>query len=91
MTLTPFLVVFFAFGFTTVALALYRKFISMHEDDFVHLADPDGKVVAQQLTTAEKIHKIDVFGETLTILTAVAGLVVIGVYVYIKVTTYSAY
>ena len=91
MTLTPFLVVFFAFGFTTAALALYRKFIAMHEDDFVHLADPDGKVVAQQLTMAGKIHKIDVWGEALTVLTAVAGVVVIGVYVYIKVTTYSAY
>jgi len=87
MTLTPFVVVFFAFGFTTALLALYRKLLSMKEDDYVHLIESEARYIPQQVTMAHKMHAIDRWGETLTILTAIAGLVLIGVYTYLRVTT----
>ena len=85
MTLTPFVTTFFVLGFVTAILALYRKLLAMREDDYVHFTESEAKYIPQQLAMAHRIHIIDRWGETLTILTAVAGLIVIGVYVYLTV------
>ena len=76
MTLAPFVVAFGTLGLATAALALYRKWgLAMREDDFVHIDEAEGRLIPQQVAVAHKIHSVDLAGKTLTVLTAVAGIV----------------
>ena len=83
MTLTLFIVLFAALAGATAALALYRKWgLAMHEDDFVHIDEAEGRLIPQQVATNNKIHTVDTAGKTLTLLTAVSGVLVAVVWVY---------
>jgi hypothetical protein len=69
-------------GVATLALALYRKFVSMREDDWLHLAASEERLIPQQVATFQKLGRIDRWGITLTILTAALGLVLAALYLY---------
>lgn len=82
MALPTLIALFAAFGIATAGLALYRKFLSMHEDDLIHLGPGEEKLVPQQVAMAHRIAVIDRWGEVLTVLTATFGLVALAVYLY---------
>lgn len=68
-----------------VGLALYRKFISAHEEDrYVHIAEGEAKLIPHQLKVNQKIALIDRCGEFLTLFTLVAGIALACIYVYAK-------
>jgi hypothetical protein len=65
-----------------IGLALYRKFIAMREeDDLIHLTGSQ-KLLSQQLETAGKLEKVDVWGKTLTIAAAIYGTLLLAIYLY---------
>jgi hypothetical protein len=68
-------ILWMALGLGVVALALYRRMVASHEADIVHLASGESKMVAQQVTFAHKIEKIDYWGKMLTIVLVVYGLI----------------
>ena len=76
-------VIFWAIlGIATLALALYRKFVTMREDDYVHLAAGEERMIPQQVATFKKIGAIDRWGITMTIVTVVLGLALAALYLY---------
>jgi hypothetical protein len=90
MTLTPFVVIFAAFGFSTAGLALYRKVIAMKEDDYLHVTAAEQRYVPQQVAMAHTMHSIDVWGKTLTALTVASGLVLLAAFLYVSWVTRQA-
>jgi hypothetical protein len=83
MTLTPFAVAFAACLLTTVGLGVYRKWgLAMREDDYVHLDEAEGRLIPQQVAINHTIHSVDVWGKTLTVVTAVSGVVLAVLWAY---------
>lgn len=77
------LVIFWAIlGFATLALALYRKFVSMKEDDYLHLSAGEERLIPQQVAIFRRIGAIDRWGITMTIVTVVLGLALAALYLY---------
>jgi hypothetical protein len=86
MNWTPYLIVWICLGVATLGLALYRKFLTMKEDDYIHVEDWKAGEVAKQEATAHKFHAIDRWGQALTILTTTVGLAFAVAYVYAALT-----
>jgi hypothetical protein len=80
--MTAFVIFWAILGVATLALALYRKFVSMREDDYVHLSAGEERLIPQQVATFKKIGAIDKWGITLTIVTAILGLALAALYLY---------
>jgi ABC-type uncharacterized transport system permease subunit len=83
MKLTPYIVLWSLLGLVVLGLALYRKLIMLHEEDeLVHIAESEQRLIPHQITLNEKIHKIDRWGEVLTVATVVCGLLIAGAYLW---------
>ena len=80
--MTTFVIFWAILGVATLALALYRKFVSMREDDYVHLSAGEEHLIPQQVATFKKIGAIDRWGITMTIVTVVLGLALAALYLY---------
>jgi hypothetical protein len=74
MNWTPFVIAWVALGVATAGLALYRKLLTMKEDDYIHIEDWRAPEVTKQEVAARRFHSIDRLGETLTITTVAAGV-----------------
>jgi len=80
--MTAFVIFWAILGVATLALALYRKFVSMQEDDYVHLSAAEERLIPQQVATFRKIGIIDKWGITMTIVTVILGLALAALYLY---------
>jgi len=83
MNLTPYIVLWSLLGLLVLGLALYRKMINLHEeDDLVHIDQAEQRLIPHQVAVNAKIHKIDRWGEILTIATVFGGLLIAAAYLY---------
>lgn len=83
MNLIPFVVIWSAMGLAVLGLALYRKLVTLHEEeDLLHLAEGEEKMIPHQVALASKLDMVDRWGKALTVLTAVSGLLIAAVYLY---------
>ena len=82
MTITSLLAIEIAVGFATIALALYRKVLSMHEENFIHLGPGEEIYISKQANLARRLRQVDRWGETMTVLTAAGGILLAVLYVY---------
>lgn len=82
MNWTPYLIAWICLGVATLGLALYRKFLTMKEDDYIHPEPWRAGEVARQEVAAQKFHAIDRYGETLTVVTVATGLALAIAYLY---------
>jgi hypothetical protein len=64
-----------------VALAGYRRVLSRREDDRIHLAASELSEIFTQQEVADRISRVDRWGIGLTVVLAVYGLILGGVYV----------
>ena len=64
-------------------LALYRKFVALHENDLIHVSEGESKMIPQQIEMAQRLDLIDRWGKILTVVAAAGGLVLGGVYLYL--------
>jgi len=80
--MTTLVIVWFVIGLATAGLALYRKLLSMREEDLIHLGPGEEKMIPQQVDLAKKMDAIDVWGKSLTVLTVALGLVLAAIYLY---------
>ncbi len=69
-----------AFGLVVLGLAIYRKMIARHEEDWVHLAAGEEHQVTEQREIAHRLAVIDRWGIGLTVVLAVYGLILLSVY-----------
>ena len=84
-SLTVFVTGWMILALSVLGLALYRKFISAHEEDrYVHISEGEGRFIPQQVRVNQKIARVDRWGEILTAATLIAGLALAGVYVCAK-------
>ena len=80
--MTTFVIFWAVLGVATLALALYRKFVTMREDDYLHLSAGEERLIPQQVATFRKIGSIDKWGITMTIVTVALGLALAALYLY---------
>lgn len=64
------------------ALAIYRKTISSHEDDTLHVSASTVVNVSHQADVAHRLEVIDRWGKLLTVIAAVYGLALGALYTY---------
>jgi hypothetical protein len=69
-----------ALTLVVVALAIYRRTIARPDDHLLHVNNFDS--VPQQVSVVERLQVIDRWGKGLTILSAIYGLVILGMYIY---------
>jgi len=79
---TTFVIFWAILGVATLALALYRKFVTMREDDYLHLSAGEERLIPQQVATFRRIGAIDKWGITMTIVTVILGLALAAMYLY---------
>ena len=83
MNLIPYIAIWAVFGLAVLALALYRKVLTFHGDDeFVHLADGEQRLIPQQVALGHRLDVVDHWGKLLTIFTVVFGLVIVAIFLY---------
>lgn len=83
MNFTPYVVLWALIALATGGLALYRKLIAMNEDDYIHLAPGAERFTTKQVALTGKLDVIDRWGKVLTVITAVAGVVLGAAYLYV--------
>jgi hypothetical protein len=76
------MIVLIAMTVVVAIIAVYRWIVTHHEDDFLHIADPTGQLLANQRQTASTLRQVDRLGIGLTILTAVYGVGLLVVFLY---------
>ena len=65
-----------------VGLFLYRRQVGRNEDDFVHLSNPDVRVLNEQTVVAQRLDVLDRWLKIVTIAAVVFGALVVGAYIY---------
>jgi hypothetical protein len=83
MNLIPYIVAWSILAVMVLGLALYRKILTFHGDDeFIHLAAGEEKMIPQQVARTTRLDFIDRWGQMLTIVTVAFGLLIVGVFLY---------
>ena len=82
MNLMPFAVIWACLAMAVLGLALYRKLVTRNEDDYVHVADGEAKLIPQQVATAHTLDVIDHWEKILMIVAVVAGVLLGAAYLY---------
>jgi hypothetical protein len=65
-----------------IGLAVYRKLVARHEDDFLHVNEGDKALVVQQAAIAGRLDAVDKWGKALTVIAIALGAVLAGITVY---------
>jgi len=76
------MIVLIAMTVVVAVIAVYRWIVGHHEDDFLHIEDPTGQLIANQRETARALTRVDHVGIALTIVTAVYGVALVVMYLY---------
>jgi len=63
-------------------IAVYRWIVAHHDDEFLHIEDPTGQLVANQRQTARALTRVDHLGIGLTVVTAIYALALLGMFLY---------
>jgi hypothetical protein len=82
IVLTPFLAAWIVMACAIAVLAIYRKTISSHEDDSLHVSAVDDVNVSHQAEVAHRLEVVDRWGKLLTIIVAVYGVALAAFYTY---------
>jgi hypothetical protein len=76
----PYFVTWVVLAVVVIALIVWRKAVTSHEDDSLHVLD--GGAVSQQVNVSHKLDVIDRWGKILTAITVIFGLVLGAIYMY---------
>ena len=77
---TPFAVLWAVMALMVVAMALYRRSISVKEEETLHLSDPSES--AHQVVIAHKLEHVDKWGKALTVVVVIYGVLLAVAYTY---------
>jgi hypothetical protein len=78
--LIPFIVIWAILAVVVIVLIAWRKAVSVHEDDSLHVSQAGAS--QQQVGLAAKLDQIDKWGKILTVIVVVYGLILASVYFY---------
>ena len=79
INLLPYAIFWAVLAIVVVFLIVYRKSVSSHEDDSLHL---EGNMPREQTALAHKLALIDRWGKTLTVVAVVYGVALAAIYLY---------
>jgi len=82
MNLTPIVLIWAVLGLATLGLALYRIFMTEHEQDVVHLGPGEEREIPKQAELAKRLVMVDRWGKVLTVITVLVGLALAAGYLY---------
>jgi len=82
MNWTPYLAIWSIFAAATLGLAVYRKMLSVREDDSLHVSDGGMRLIPEQIANAQRIEVVEKWGKSLTAVVLLTGLVLAGIYFY---------
>jgi len=85
MNFVPFLVLWALLAMTVLALFVWRKTVSSHEDDNLHVMDGASvEKSAAQSVMAHKLDLIDRWGKIVTVVTVLYGVLLAGIYMWLS-------
>lgn len=76
------LAVWIALTLFVMGLFAYRFFLARNEDDMVHLADSEVKLISQQTALAARLDRVDAWRRRLTFVDLLFGLALGGTFIY---------
>ena len=76
------LILLIAMIVVTAIVAVYRWIVARKEDDFLHIQDPTGVLVANQRQTDRALSRVDHIGIGLTVLTGIYAVVLLVVFLF---------
>jgi uncharacterized membrane protein len=79
INLTPFIILWVLLAVTVLVLIFWRKSVSSHEDDSLHVLQGS---VAQQVNLATKLETIDKWGKILTVIAVIYGVILGAAWIY---------
>lgn len=79
VNLLPYAVFWAVLAFIVLSLLLYRRAISSHEDDSIHL---EGTAPSEQVSLAHRLATVDRWGKMLTVVVTVYAIALAGIYFY---------
>jgi hypothetical protein len=82
MMMIPWVAVWVVLAAVVVALAVYRKVVSLKEDDTLHIDERESGLVVQQVEVARRLDVVDRWGQILTVVVLVYGLLLGSAYLY---------
>jgi hypothetical protein len=80
MNWTPYLATWSFFAAIVIGLAIYRKMLSTHEDDTLHISEGGARLIPEQIAMANRLEVIDKWGKMLTVVVGIAGLILAAIY-----------
>lgn len=80
VNLMPYFVFWVVLAVVVIVMIAWRKAISSHEDDSLHVLD--GGAISSQATLNHKLDVIDKWGKILTAITVVYGLILGAIFMY---------
>ncbi len=82
MPYTSFVIAWACLAVVVIGLAIFRNIASLHEDDNIHIAAGEQRMITEQQAFFGRMDKIDRWGKTLTVITVATGLVLASIYIY---------
>jgi hypothetical protein len=82
MNWTPYVATWSFFAAIVLGLAIYRKMLSIREDDSLHVSDGGARLVTEQIANARRIDVVEKWGKSLTAVVGTTGLVLAAIYFY---------
>ncbi len=81
MSLFPFFVLWCVLALIVLAMMIWRRAVSTHEDTVVHVM-ADAPALSEQVNIARKLETIDKWGKMITAVTVIYGLALGGLYIW---------
>ncbi len=78
----PFVIVWAVLAVVVLVLIVWRKSVSSHEDDNLHVLEPGDRRRREQVGVAQKLDLIDKWGKTPHVVAVVYGVILGGLYIY---------
>jgi len=81
MNYIPYIVVWVVLGIVVIVLAISRMRLAKREDKTLDILEGESEA-GQQIEMTKKIAKIDRWGQVLTIVLVLYGIILAGIYIY---------
>jgi len=81
MNLIPYIAVWVVLGIIVIVLAISRMRLAKREDASLHVLENEREAERQKAMT-KKLARIDLWGQVLTVVVVLFGIILAGIYIY---------
>jgi beta-lactamase regulating signal transducer with metallopeptidase domain len=80
--MNTYLTIWIVLAIVVLVMAAYRYVVARRDDKSLHVAEEDPRLIREQLKAERKIEVVDRWGQGLTVIVIMYGLVIAGVHLY---------